>query len=213
MVLLGSVFASPWGGGVPCLDLLAVCVGSLAGIGYGAHGGLVVARVWPSAGVGPPPAVPWSSPRWSPVRGPCWILAARGSGSPGAGCVRMECRNQEGLVVWCLGVLAHRLVGPGWWRALLSGRARSATSSRSAGWCVAASRAWCGSGVALLGEELLCVVGAALLHAGGGGLVSGLVLTRGRSPVGSGCRGLPFGRVFPGVSLVRSVVAPGRPAV
>ena len=83
---------SRWGGGAPCPRL----------------GGWVVARGWSSGGVGQPRAVSWSSPWPVSVRGPCGVGVAWGLGSPGAGCVGLECRNQGGVVVWCLGVSAHR---------------------------------------------------------------------------------------------------------
>ena len=38
------------------------------------------------------------------VRGRCGV----GPGVPGAGCAGLECHNQGGVVVWCLGVSAHR---------------------------------------------------------------------------------------------------------
>ena len=47
----------------------------------------------------------WSSLWCSPVRGPCAIVAARGLGSPGVGCVGLECRNRgawsRGALVCC----------------------------------------------------------------------------------------------------------------
>ena len=38
----------------------------------------------------------------------CPLAVAWGLGSPGAGCAGLECRNQGGVVVWCLGVSANR---------------------------------------------------------------------------------------------------------
>ena len=125
------------------------------------------------------------------------------------GRVGLECRNQGGLVVWCLGVLSHRLVGPGARRALPVGRARAATSVGSAGRCVAASRVDCGPGAALVVREWLCAVWAYLLHGGEGAFGSRLVWARGRSPVGGGCRGLTLG----GSSLVSLWCVPWWPLV
>ena len=87
MVVLCCVVAFPVGGGASCPGLV----------------GWVVARGWSSGGVGQPS----SSWRVS-VRGPCGVGLAWGLGSPGAGFVGLECRNQGGVVVLCLGVLAHR---------------------------------------------------------------------------------------------------------
>ena len=93
MVVLGCVVAFPVGGGeAPCPGLL----------------GRVVTRGWSSGGVGQPRAVSWSSSWRVSVRGPCGVGVAWGPGSPGAGCVGLECRNQGGVVVWCLGVSARR---------------------------------------------------------------------------------------------------------
>ena len=93
MVVLCCVVAFPvGGGGAPCPGLV----------------GWVVARGWSSGGVGQPRAVSWSSSWRVSVRGLCGVGVAWGLGSPGAGCVGLECRNQGGVVVWCLGVSAHR---------------------------------------------------------------------------------------------------------
>ena len=133
--------------------------------------------------------------RLSMVRGPYGIIAERGPGPPGAGRVGSECPNQGGVLAWCPGVLAYRLVGPGAPGALPGGLLRAATSVGSAGWC-AASRARClRCGVRRWGVAV-CGWGVSSPLWGGRGLGSGVVWARGRSPAGSGCRGLTFGGSF-----------------
>ena len=83
---------SRWGGGALCPSLV----------------GWVVARGWSSGGAGQPCAVSWSSSWRVSVCGPCGVGVAWGLGSPRPGCVGLECRNQGGVVVWCLGVSSHR---------------------------------------------------------------------------------------------------------
>ena len=92
MVVLGCVAAFAPGGGAPCPGLV----------------GWLVARGWSSGGVGQPCASSWSSLWCVSVRGPCGFVVVWGLGSPEAGCVGLECRNQGGVVAWCLGVSAHR---------------------------------------------------------------------------------------------------------
>ena len=92
MVVLGCVVAFPVGGEAPCPGLV----------------GWVVARGWYSGGVGQPCAVSWSSLWCVSVRGRCGVVVVWGLGSPGVGCVGLKCRNQGGVVAWCLGVSAHR---------------------------------------------------------------------------------------------------------
>ena len=87
MVVLGCVVAFPVAEGAPCPGLV----------------GRVAACGWSSDCV----VSPSSSWRVS-VRGPCGVGVAWGLGSPGAGSVGLECRSQGGVVVWCLGVMAHR---------------------------------------------------------------------------------------------------------
>ena len=70
--------------------------------------GWVVARSWSSGGVGQPRAVSRSSLWIVSVRGLCGVVVVWGLGSPRAGCVGLECRNQGDVVAWCLGVSAHR---------------------------------------------------------------------------------------------------------
>ena len=109
---------------------------------------------------------------------------AWGLGSPGAGCAGLECRNQGDVVVWCLGVSAHRSVGP---------VVRGIAFARSAGRWVAASWACCGPGAVPAGGEWRCVAGVYRFHGGGGAICSGVGWARGRLPAGSGCRGLTVG--------------------
>ena len=79
MVVLGCMVAFPvGGGGAPCPGLV----------------GWVVAPGWSPGGVGQPCAVSWSSLWCVSVRGPCGFVVVWGLGSPGAGCVGLECRNQ-----------------------------------------------------------------------------------------------------------------------
>ena len=92
MVVLGCVVAFPMGGGAPCPGLV----------------GWVVARGWSSGGVRQPRVVSWLSLCCVSVRGPCRVVVVWGLGSPGAGCVGLECPNQGAVVVWCLGVSAPR---------------------------------------------------------------------------------------------------------
>ena len=92
MLALGCVVAFPMGWGASCPGLV----------------GSVVARGWSSGGVRQSHAVSRSSLWHFPVRGPRGIVAVRGLGSPGAGCVGLECRNQGGVAAWFLGVSAHR---------------------------------------------------------------------------------------------------------
>ena len=90
MVVLGCVVVFPGGGACPGLV------------------GWVVARGLSSGVVARPCAVSWSSLWGVLVRGPCWFFVVWGLGSPGAGCVGLECRNQGSVFAWCLGVSAHR---------------------------------------------------------------------------------------------------------
>ena len=89
--------------------------GLLAGLSGGGRGapcsglvGWVVARGWSSGGVGQPRAVSWSSLWRCLVCGSCGVAVVWRLGSPGARCVGLECRNQGGVVAWCLGVSANR---------------------------------------------------------------------------------------------------------
>ena len=109
----------------------------------------------------------------------------------------LECRNQGGLVAWCPGVLADRLLCPGAQGALPAGR------------YVAASQARCGPGAALVGGIWLGMAGVYLLHDAGGALGSGLVWARSRSPFSSGCWGPTLG----GSSLVSPWCVPWWPWV
>ena len=149
MVVLGCVVAFPVGGGAPCPGLA----------------GWVVARGWSSGCVGDPRAVSRSSYWRVSVRGPCGIVVAWGPGSPWAGCVGLECRNQGGVVAWCLGV-------PVVWGAPCMGHARATAFAGSAVRWVAASWACCGPGAALRvvsgGVWLWCIVST-----WGGGYVLG----------------------------------------
>ena len=80
------------GGGGPCRGLV----------------GWVVPGGWSSGGVGRPCAIPWSSLWCVSVRGLCGFVLVWGLGSPGVGCVGLECRTQGGVVACSLGVSAHR---------------------------------------------------------------------------------------------------------
>ena len=92
MVVLGCVVVLPvGGGGAPCPGLV----------------GWVVARGWSSGGVGRPCAVSRSSLWCVSVHRLCGFIVVLGLGSTGAGCVGLECRNQGGVVAWCLGLSAH----------------------------------------------------------------------------------------------------------
>ena len=177
MVALGCVVDFPLGGGASCPGLV----------------GWVVALGASSGGAGQSRAVSRSSIWRFPVLGRCGIVAVRGLGSPGIGCVGLECRNQGGVVAWCFGVSAHRLVGSGVWGAPSMGHVRAATFVGSAGRWVVASRACCCPGAAPVGDGWLCVAGVYGLHGGGGALGSGAGWVRGRLPAGSGRWGLTVG--------------------
>ena len=107
------------------------------------------------------------------VRGLCGVGVAWGLGSPGAGCAGLECRNQGGVVVWCLGVSAHRWVGPVVRGAPCMGHARAIAFAGSAGWWVAVSWACCGPGEVPAGGEWRCVAGVYRFHGLGGGYLLG----------------------------------------
>ena len=171
-------------GGLPSGEGGAPCPGLV---------GWVVARGWSSGGVEQPRAVCWSSSWRVSVRGPCGVGVAWGLGSPGVGCVGLECRIQGGVVVWCLGVSAYRPVGPVVRGAPCMGHARAIAFAGSAGRWVAASWACCGPGAALASGEWRCVAGVYRFHGGGGAICSGVGRARGRLPAGSGCRGLTVG--------------------
>ena len=164
----------PSGGGAPCPGLV----------------GRVVARGWSSGSVGQPRAVSWSSSWRVSVRGPCGVGVAWGLGSPGASCVGLECRNQGGVVVWCLGVSAHRLVGPVVRGAPCMGHAPAIAFAGSAGRWVVASWACCGPDAASAGGEWRCFAGVYRFHGGGGAICSGVGWARGRLPAVSGSQGL-----------------------
>ena len=86
--------------------------------------------------------------------------------------------------MWCLGVSAHRWVGP---------VVRGIAFAGSAGRWVAASWACCGPGAVPAGGEWRCVAGVYRPHGGGGAICSGVGWAPGRLPAGSGCRGLTVG--------------------
>ena len=149
MVVLGCVFASPLAGVYRALtwwqsvlvrrlakDTGPTLAGSLLTFGHLA--------VWgcPPQSAGLPLAFPWSVGRVGSLR--------RGARGPlGQDVMGLECRNQGGLVVWCLSLIAHWLVGPGAWGALPVGGARAVKSVQFAGRCVTASQVCGGPGVAL----------------------------------------------------------------
>ena len=93
MVVLGCVVAFPMGGG-----------------------GHRVQVWWGRWSLVAGPRAVWGSPVRSPgrpsgcvsVRGPCGVVVVWGLGSPGAGCVGLEGRNQACMVAWCSGVSAQR---------------------------------------------------------------------------------------------------------
>ena len=94
MVVLGCVVAFPVGGGGGGRHRFQVWWGGLS----------------PVAG----PLALWGSPARSLGRPPgvfqyvgCAGSVWRGAWGPLGWGVGLECRNQEGVVVWCLGVLAH----------------------------------------------------------------------------------------------------------
>ena len=158
-------------------------------------------------------AVPWSSPWYSPVRWPGANFAAWGPGSPGVHWAGLECRNQRGVVAWCPGAPVDRVVGPG------ERGARPVCQLRPPGlWGPQGGVRWRHGRVAALVRCLWVVYGCLRLGCifsmvGGAALGVGVVWVRGRSLAGSGSPGPHFGWVFPGVSLVRPLLVPGRLAV
>ena len=108
--------APGWGGVVRCGRVFLGCVVLFPAVMGGAPCpglvGWVVAPCWSSGGVGQPRAVSRSSLWRVPVRGPCRVVVVWGLGSPGAGCVGFECRNQGAVVAWCFWGVGPPLSGP-----------------------------------------------------------------------------------------------------
>ena len=95
--------------------------------------------------------------------------------------------------MWCLGVAAHRWMGPVVRGAPCMGHARAIAFAGSAGRWVAASWACCGPGAVPAGGGWRCVAGVYCFHGWGGAICSGVGWARGRLLAGSGCRGLTVG--------------------
>ena len=186
-----------WGRGVRCGMVVLGCV-----VAFPLEGGGHRVQVWWGGWslVAGPLAV-WGSPVRSLGRpsgvfqhvGRARVLVAWGLGSPGAGCVGLECRNQEGVVVWCFRVSARRSLGAVVQGALCMGDARAIALAGSAGRWVAASSAFCGPGAAPAGDELRCVAGVYRFQGGGGAMCPGVGWVGGRLLACSGCRGLTVG--------------------
>ena len=103
----------PMGGSGLRLEFMAVHAALLACIGCWTHLGRVAARVAMGCCVGPSLVFAWCSPRRSSVPGLCGIPVAWGSGTPGVGCVGLECRNQGGLCSRRLHMMVRRSGGSG----------------------------------------------------------------------------------------------------